>query len=442
MILKISHFIHCVKAHCSKIIIPDIRPNTARLVMPGKKLNVAIIGGGLSGLTLALGLHDQGIACTVYESRPVPLNIGGGVVLSPNALKVLDAFHLYEDLRTQGFNFSDLHYRDVSGNLLETFEFGNKDEYGYEALRIYRHVLIDTLLAGLKRKSIPIQFGARFTRIIEEDSNSVSFAFADGSTGTADVLVGADGIHSRVRKYLYPDLEPKFIGTAATTAVVPTAQLKIPEGYYLPVTISSPHGAFVMMPQLSDASEVLIGKQRRVAEQDRAAWEKTLADKDEAVRFLQQDQEQFPDIVRNAVSHITPEKINVWPFFVVPKLDRWASEKRRVIILGDAAHAIPPSAGQGLNQAFEDVHILALLLGRSSEIANLQDALSFWQSYRQERVDKVFELSKQIDIRRMPIDDAILGDGSGIQKEDFDLEWLYKPDFNQVVDEWILKQKQ
>lgn len=362
-------------------------------------------------------------------------------MLSPNALKVLDAFHLYDGLKTQGFNFSQLHYRNVSGDLLETYEFGNKDEYGYEALRIYRHVLIDTLLAELKRKNIPIQFGAKFTHIIEEDSNSVSFAFADGSTGTADVLVGADGIHSRVRKYLYPELEPKFIGMAGTTAAVPTAQLKLPEGYHLPVTISSPQGAFVIAPQQLDGSEVLIGKQRRVEEQDRAAWEKTLADKEDAVRFLQKDKEQFPEIVRNAVSHINPDKINVWPFFVVPKLDRWASEKRRVIILGDAAHAIPPSAGQGINQGFEDVYILALLLGRSSEIPNLQNALSFWQSYRQGRVDKVFELNKQIDLRRMPANDSVVGEGSGTQKEDFDLEWLYKPDFKQVVDEWILEQK-
>lgn len=407
----------------------------------GLNLNVAIIGAGLSGLALALGLHDHGISCTVYESRPGPLNIGGAVMLSPNALKVLDALHVYDDLRTQGFSFTQLHYRNVSGNLLETYEFGNRGKYGYDALRIYRHVLIDTLLAELKRKEIPIKFGAKFTQITEETSNSVSFAFADGFTETADILVGADGIHSRVRKYLYPDLEPKFIGMAGTTAAVPTAQLRLPEGYHLPVTIVSPQGAFVIAPQQLDGSEVLIGKQRRVAEQDRAAWEKTLADKESSVRFLQQDQEKFPEIVKNAVSHINPDKINVWPFFVVPKLDRWASDKRRVIILGDAAHAIPPSAGQGINQAFEDVYILALLLARSGEIANLKDALSFWQSYRQGRVDKVFELNTQIDLRRMPSDDTVTGDESGLQKEDFDLEWLYKPDFKQIVDEWILKQQ-
>lgn len=217
-------------------------------------------------------------------------------MLSPNALKVLDALHSYDNLKTQGFNFSHLHYRDVAGDLLETYQFGNKDEYGYAALRIYRHVLIDTLLAELKRKYIPIRFGAKFAHITEENSNAVSFAFADGTTGTAHILVGADGIHSRVRKYLYPDLEPKFIGMAGTTAAVPTAQLKLPQEYHLPVTITSPQGAFVIAPQQLDGSEVLIGKQRRVAEQDRAAWEKKLADKDDAVRFLQQDKEQFSEL--------------------------------------------------------------------------------------------------------------------------------------------------
>lgn len=113
-----------------------------------------------------------------------------------------------------------------------------------------------------------------------------------------------------------------------------------------------------------------------------------------------------------------------------------------MIILGDAAHAIPPSAGQGINQAFEDVYILALLLGRSKEIVRLQDALSFWQSYRQGRVDEVFELNKQIDLRRMPAKDSVSGEGSEVKREGFELQWLYVPDFKLVVDDWILKQKQ
>ncbi|GIK02951.1 hypothetical protein Aspvir_007016 [Aspergillus viridinutans] len=103
-----------------------------------------------------------------------------------------------------------------------------------------------------------------------------------------------------------------------------------------------------------------------------------------------------------AVADITTNKINLWPFYVVPKLRTWSSGHSQVVILGDAAHAIPPSAGQGINQAFEDVFTYALILGRSAkESLSLQRALKIWQEGRQERVDKVLALNAQIDKRRM-----------------------------------------
>jgi 2-polyprenyl-6-methoxyphenol hydroxylase-like FAD-dependent oxidoreductase len=80
---------------------------------------VAIIGAGLSGLTLAVALHQQGIQSTVYESRAAPLNIGGAVMLSPNALKVLDALEMYNDVRARGYNFDVLEVVEVSGEVSE-----------------------------------------------------------------------------------------------------------------------------------------------------------------------------------------------------------------------------------------------------------------------------------------------------------------------------------
>jgi 2-polyprenyl-6-methoxyphenol hydroxylase-like FAD-dependent oxidoreductase len=407
---------------------------------------VAIIGAGLSGLCLALALHGQGVACTVYESRPAPLNIGGAVMLSPNALRILDALEVYPQVKMQGYNFDELHFRDVGGNLLETYEFGGQDKYGYRGLRIYRHILIDTLLAALKKKTIPVQFGRKFSHVVSEDKTGVTFAFTDDTKTTASLLVGADGIHSTVRKYLYPDLEPRFIGMAGITAAVPTAQLKLPPGYHVPVTIGSPvHGAFVIAPQEPDGSEVLIGKQRRFAEAhlDREALDRLQTDKEASVRFLQQDAAHFGPVVENAVSSIPTDKINVWPFFVVPRLDTWASAERKVVILGDAAHAIPPSAGQGINQAFEDVYMFAMLLGRAVQLGDggldqMTGALEFWQSYRQERIDKILKLNQQIDIRRMPAGDDMLKD---VKKEPFELSWLYKPDFRADVEDWVAQLK-
>lgn len=403
--------------------------------------NVAIIGAGLSGLALALALHQQHIQCTIYESRPAPLNIGGAVMLSPNALKVLDALDVYERVRVKGYNFEILEYKDGDGNLLETQEFGSQEKYGYKGLRIYRRVLIDELLAMLQEKNIPVEFGKKFSRIISETEEEVTWEFTDGTSHTASLLVGADGIHSTVRRYLYPDLQPKFTGMAGITAAVPTSQLKLPAGYHIPVTIITSAGGFVIAPQEIDGSEVLIGKQKRVSDElDRAGWESLLADKASLVSFLQKDAEAFPEIVQNAVSHIPHDKINVWPFYIVPKLENWASKQRRMVILGDAAHAIPPSAGQGINQAFEDVYIFALLLGKvGEEQVEMEKALAWWQGYRQERIEKVMGLNRQIDLRRMKKEES---EGiQGGQLEKIELGWLYEPNFKEDVESWVAEQK-
>lgn len=397
---------------------------------------VAIIGAGLSGLTLALALHEQGIKATVYESRPAPLNIGGAVMLSPNALKVLDALDLYKGVRSRGYNFELLEVRKVSGELLETYEFGSQERYGYEGNRIYRHELIDLILSKIKEKGIKVVYGRKYAGIVEETDDQVVWESTDGEKSTASWLVGADGIHSSVRKYLYPELVPKFIGMAGITSAVPTSQVKYPFGKIdRPLTImSEDKGAFVIAPQKPDGSEMFFGKQKRLEELSREGWDKFLADKEGLVKFLQQDADAFGEVAVTATKNIPHDRINVWPFYVIPKLDKWASEKRRVVILGDSAHAIPPSAGQGINQAFEDVFMFSLLLAASKGGAvKFGEALTFWQGYRQERINKILELNKQIDLRRLPKEQR----SEEVVQQEFDLRWLYEPDFKAEVENWI-----
>ncbi|OQE19263.1 hypothetical protein PENFLA_c019G01679 [Penicillium flavigenum] len=403
---------------------------------PVRVENIAIIGAGLSGLTLALALHQQSIRCTIYEARSAPLNIGGAIMLSPNALRILDQLGVYERIRYEGYDFDKLYFRSAANQPLDEYEFGSEEKYSYRGMRIYRHVLIRELSAMVAEATIPIHYDKKFVRIVSETETDVTWEFDDGTTTAATCLVGADGIRSKVRKYLYPELEPKFTNAMGVTAAVPTKQLHVPEGYDLPVTIMNrQHGAFVIAPQQQDGSEVLIGRQKRALELDREGWNQLMNDKEWCIDFLRQGASDFPEIVQRAVSDISPESINLWPFYGVPKLDKWSSAHGRVVILGDAAHAIPPSAGQGINQAFEDVYTYALIVAKCDKDF-IDKALKIWQQGRQERVDKVLALNAQIDKRRMPKP----GGQEDVENDkSFELEWLYKPDFNEMVDEWLRK---
>lgn len=359
-------------------------------------------------------------------------------MLSPNALKIFDALSIYPRIRNKGYGFETLESRDGYGKLMEVYEFGGEEKYGYKGLRIYRTVLIEDLLEGLREKGVKLVFGKMFKKVVGESEDGVKWEFEDGEIGEASLLVGAEGIHSSVRKYLYPDLTPTFTGGIGVTAAVPTAQLKLPPGYHIPVTIMTPHGGFVIAPQEVDGSEVLIGKQKRVEkDHGRAGWDAISADKEALVKFLQQGAENFPEFVQNAVSSIPHGKINVWPFYVVPKLDKWTSEKRRVIILGDGAHAIPPSAGQGINQAFEDAYMFALLLGQANKV-DVHEALQFWQDYREQRIAQAPNPNEQIEMRRMTEEEKQKENMPAGSIHEMELSWLYKPNFKKDVDDWVV----
>ncbi|KAI2968812.1 hypothetical protein CBS147323_4208 [Aspergillus niger] len=381
--------------------------------------HVAIIGTGLSGLALALSLHQQSIPCTLYEARSAPLNIGGAIMLSPNALRILDTLGVYSRIRSEAYDFDHLYFRSPADTPLDTYEFGSAAKYGYSGMRIYRHVLIRELSAMVAEAGVPIHYHKKFSRVITETESSITWEFEDGTTETATCLVGADGIHSKVRKYLYPELEPKFMN-----------------GRHGRRTDGSTRRSGGVQHARDDHEQD--ARRKRSAQLDREGWNKLMNDKDWCVDFLREGADEFPEIVQRAVSDISAEKINLWPFYMVPKLEKWSSEHSRVVILGDAAHAIPPSAGQGINQAFEDVYTYALILAKC-EKAGLQRALKIWQQGRQERVDKVLALNARIDKRRMPKPAG----GEEKEAEDekpFELGWLYKPDFGAMVEEWLARE--
>ncbi|KAI0451584.1 FAD dependent oxidoreductase [Xylaria acuta] len=414
--------------------------------------NVAIIGGGLAGMAAALAFHELSIKCAVYEMRDTnaaPPTSSGALMLSPNALRILDRFGLYSKIKELSYAFDYVYYKNADENTIDQYPLGDDRAFGYKALRIYRQDLLDILYAACFERKIPIHFSKKFAEVIDESETHATFEFTDGTTETASLLIGSDGIHSKVRDYVEPGVQKRFVGLAGLTWEIPTKQLRIPEGkdYKFPVTILTANGAFVLAPQKADGSAMLAGTQVALEDRNREGWSKLLADKEGLVKLATANIEVWPDVAKSGMENINHETMNLWPFYTIPRLSNWTSQKhRRVVILGDASHAVPPTTGQGASQAFEDVLSLALLLSalKGKKGLEWEEALRFWQNMRQDRIDDLLVLTKQLNNKRLPLEkQKLLAKGDLWVDESAEnpsqMAWLYVPKIEETVDAWVEK---
>ncbi|KAI0546148.1 kynurenine 3-monooxygenase [Xylaria curta] len=408
--------------------------------------NVAIIGGGIAGLTLALALHRVNIPCTVYEARSENYNPGGGLMLSPNALHALDSIGAYGRLGSKALHFDKLHFIDAENKTTDIYYFGSETIYKYQAMRIMRKDLLDELLIMLQERDIPVHFERTLESIIDSSSSEdkIYLKFTNGETALAEILVGADGIHSAVRSTFSPETKPIYAGILGINCIVQRSQLRIPEGYGLPAIAVGKPGGFLLVPQKPDGSEFYVGAQRQFAELDSAGWIELRKNKQKLYNMIHENQYEWPDVVQSALEAMTVDRMGFWAFHGLPPLCSWLSESKRIILVGDAAHAIPPTVGQGANQAIEDVYALATLLSKLSQKVPLDKATTLWQSYRQERIERILELTHQMNAKRLPESEksklppgAIWTNSSLTRGEGGELGWLYDPDLSDEAEKWV-----
>ena len=405
-------------------------------------MNVAIVGAGLGGLGLALALNSHSISCSIYEQTPKEGRFAGAVMLSPNSLRILDHYGLYQRLSKQGLNFEYVDFQNVDGTSSDHQFLGSKEQFGYNALRIYRNALLAELTKACHDRGIAIHYGKKFKSITKETEENAAIEFVDGDAVTTDLLIAADGIHSKIRQSLFPGVMAKYNGILVVAGAVKKSKLSFPpnERADSPIMQVGQGGAFIMAPQNTDGSEWLAGTQRVYPEQDRAGWKTIAADKAFQHAYLEEGFEHRSELVKSAIKNIEEDSMYIWAQHTLPKLPSWTSEKSRVVIIGDAAHAIPPTTGQGANQAFEDGYTLAEILARRPSKGGLVEALAFWRSIREERVERLLDMTRRLNNMRLPLeernklgkDDLWASGGSGES-----LRWLFEPKLKEQIDEWV-----
>jgi 2-polyprenyl-6-methoxyphenol hydroxylase-like FAD-dependent oxidoreductase len=300
------------------------------------------------------------------------------------------------ELTVRGAHGSILGRRDMAGLAQET--------KGY--MRIKRIDLVDVLLGAAERAKILIYYNKRIVRI-EEGKDKVTATFSDGTIDTADILLGCDGIHSSVRKlYVDPLQEPEYSGLASIFTIIPASSLSastIAQTKGMNATITQ-EGMFLAIPCTATGDEIMWGFSQEVplptSGDIRDGWEVHARDevkgfKDKMLRLLQDAQGEWGTAMREIID-ATPT-VKFYPVYRLPLGGSWY--KGRCLLVGDAAHAMQPHAGQGVSMAVEDAFLLARLL--QDEGRALGDVFQRFDEIRRPRVTEMYKIAaRNVDVRQ------------------------------------------
>ncbi|KAL7423620.1 hypothetical protein Q5752_001201 [Cryptotrichosporon argae] len=349
--------------------------------------HVLIVGAGLGGPCLALALARSRIRSTLLELRPSRPTSGGSISLGPPALHVLDKYAgVYDSIKEIGYSYYRFGAYTEDGEKLGEIVVGEEGkEGGYPAIRIMRPELNRLLLEACERTGlVDIKWGVKLQKIDELD-NQVKATLEDGAELSGDILVGADGIHSQVRKHVLGDAAPQaiFDGVMIVNGFVPASSIKPPSrDFSFPAFMFTPSGMFMTIPIDKAGATLAWGINRETGERPRAEWA-ALERSGEAARLAKADYAGVPhEPVRSILDASDDAAARVWAPYGLPDLPRWHS--RRCVLIGDAAHGLPPN-GQGSGVAFADAAILARLLAANPN-ADVEAVFARFEAVRRPRI--------------------------------------------------------
>jgi salicylate hydroxylase len=386
-------------------------------------LKVAVAGGGIGGLVLALALRERGIACEVYESADELREIGAAVALSANGTRELRRLGLGEQVEAVSVVPSALVIRRWdSGEIIADHPIGRDGAYeatfGAPYYGVHRVALLQALAERLTDEALHL--GRRCVGV-DERASGAELRFADGSSAAADLVVGADGVHSVIRPHVAGEVRGRFSGTVGYRGLVPVEKMpSLPDP--TPLQFWAGPRRHLLHYAIDGGRTVNFLAVVRTAEWTSETWMEECEVSDAVDAY-----EGWHPAVTEMVG--ATDVGARWALFDLAPLERWHTD--RVVLMGDAAHAMVPHQGQGANQTIEDAIVLADCLADAGEPTT---ALRRYDERRRSRTARVQRWSRRAaDLMHLPDGVELAARDAVLTDLYSELAWIHAYDAHAVA---------
>ncbi|KAK1600642.1 uncharacterized protein LY79DRAFT_574906 [Colletotrichum navitas] len=370
-----------------------------------RPLKVAIVGAGIGGLSAAIALRREGHQ--IYEQSRLANETGAAVHLAPNSNGLLRRWGIYAE--TFGANpahrFKERNMHNKGGFDIDITKSEGQWQHPWQFVhRGYLHSELRNVATAEDGVTPPAKIHVA-SKVVNADPEKGEIQLENGATVQADVVLGADGIYSRVRKYITgTDYKLFRSGKAAFRFLIPTAAA-------LEDPVTAP------LIEKENCLSIWFGADRRIVvypcnnnqllnfvcihpDTESHATTTDGWSKKGSIEQLLKVYEKFDPDVLQLLKKVHPDEVNVWQLLDMEAMPTWVNEK--LALLGDAAHPFTPHQGQGAGQAMEDAAALAVVLPNGTYPEDVTERLRLYEQIRLERAHKIQEFSRQAGMDRIP----------------------------------------